>query len=60
MEKTKRLSIDELKAKWNDLEITKNLDLIVGGLVPAAECHVRSNGDGSYTNECTGVTFWPW
>lgn len=41
MKKTNRLSIDELKAKWSNVEITQNLELIVGGSV-ADECH---NGD---------------
>ncbi|NHN25904.1 hypothetical protein FIA58_009480 [Flavobacterium jejuense] len=60
MGKTKRLSINELKEKWSDVEITQSLGLIVGGIVAATECHVTSNSNGSYTDDCTGNTFWPW
>lgn len=55
MQKQKRLSIDELKAKSQSSSYQITLEAVRGGLQAASQCHLSISSDGkSLVDDCTG------
>lgn len=53
MQKSKRLSIAQLKEKSGAIEFIQNLQAILGGKAVAKDCHLSPQG-GQLIDECTG------
>ncbi|MBK7883407.1 MAG: hypothetical protein IPJ81_06205 [Chitinophagaceae bacterium] len=53
MQKQKRLSLEELKAKSKGIEHQLTLEAVRGGYMKASQCHLSPSG-GVLVDECTG------